>query len=298
MDYLLTGVTGFIGHKLVPHLLANGNEVTYLARKRSNTLDSRAAFHLWNPGEPPPLDSVPTADVVINLAGEPVFQRWNQTVKQRIYESRVNGTRRLVSAIGELRHKPSVLISASATGYYGDRGDEILTETSSPGSGFLARVCVEWEREALRAQEFGLRVAPIRIAPVLGGGGGVLTKTLPVFRWGLGGKVAGGKQWMPWIHIDDLVQLIVFAAQNANMKGPFNGSAPQPVTNADFTRALANAVHRPAIVSVPLFALRLGLGEGAVDMFASQRVLPECTQQAGFEFRYPDLASALRNLLN
>jgi uncharacterized protein (TIGR01777 family) len=297
MDFLITGATGFIGQKLVARLLASGHEVNYLARKRSNTLDSRAAFHLWNPGTDPPIEAIRTADVVINLAGEPVAQRWDEEVKRRIHDSRVDGTRRLVSVIGAARRRPSVLISASATGYYGKRGDESLTEESAPGDDFLADVCVQWEREAMRAQEFGLRVALIRIAPVLGREGGILAKVLPVFRLGLGGKLGSGKQWMPWIHVDDLVSLFVFVAQNANLHGAFNASVPQPVTNAEFTRALGHALHRPALFSVPQFALNVVMGEAAGPMVASQRVLPKATRAAGFEFEYPDLESALRNVV-
>lgn len=297
MDFLIAGATGFIGQKLVAELLEGGHEVNYLARKRSPTLDSRAAFHLWNPGTDPPLEAIQTADVVINLAGEPVAQRWNEPVKRRIHDSRVDGTRRLVSVIASARRKPAVLVSASATGYYGDRGDEILTEESPPGREFLADVCVQWEQQALRARELGLRVAAIRIAPVLGRNGGILAKTLPIFRLGLGGKLGSGRQWMPWIHIEDLVSLFVFAAQNAHMQGPFNATVPQPLTNAEFTRGLAHAVHRPAIFTVPRFALRLAMGEVGPHMIASQRLLPKATQQAGFSFKYPNLAGALQNLL-
>ena len=293
MDFLITGATGFVGHRLVPRLLDGGNEVSYLARKRGKTLDTRAAFHPWTSPEPPPLDSVPTAEVVIHLAGEPVAQRWNSEVKRCIYDSRVNGTRQLVSAIEKLKHKPRVLISASATGYYGQRGDEILTETSPPGHDFLADLCVEWEREALKAREFGTRVVLIRIAPVIGRGGGMLAKTLPAFRLGLGGNIGSGRQWMPWVHVDDLMSLILYAAVHEPMNGPYNASAPTPVTNAEFTRELSAVVHRPAIFSVPLLALKLGLGEAAHYMAQSQRIIPEKTLESGFQFRYPDLTSAL-----
>lgn len=293
MDFLLTGATGFIGRKLVDRLLADGHEVNYLGRKRSRELDSRAAFHLWKSGEIPPLDSVPTVDAVINLAGEPVAQRWNEEVKRRIYASRVNGTRLLVQGLGKLRHKPSVLVSASATGYYGERGDEILTENSAGGSGFLADVCCDWEREALQAEQFGIRVLLIRIAPVVGPGGGILSKVLPLFRSGLGGKLGSGRQWMPWIHIDDLIEMLLFAAATSDVRGPWNGTAPKPTTNAEFTSALAAAVRRPALFTVPRFALRLGLGEAANAMLESQRVVPEGPIRSGFQFRYPDIGLAL-----
>jgi uncharacterized protein (TIGR01777 family) len=297
VDYLLTGATGFIGRKIVSRLLADGHEVNYLARQRSATLDSRAAFHLSKSGDLPPLDSVPSADAVINLAGEPVAQRWTEEVKRRIYASRVQGTRLLVEACGKLRHKPSVLVSASATGYYGNRGDEVLTEQSSRGTDFLADVCTDWEREALRAEELGMRVVLIRIAPVLGFHGGMLAKVLPVFRSGLGGKLGNGRQWMPWIHLDDLVELLLFAANQPSVHGPLNGTAPNPVTNAAFTSALANALHRPAWLSVPRLALRLVMGEAADAMLESQRVLPERTLQSGFQFRYPELLPALHAIL-
>ena len=298
MDYLITGATGFIGHHLVEQLLADGNEVNYLARKRSKSLDSRAAFHLWNPGEMPPLDSVPTAEVVINLMGEPVAQRWSQEVKQRIVGSRVEGTRKLVSAIGSLKHKPRVLVSASATGYYGDRGDEVLTETSAPGTDFLADVCVQWEREALRAREFGLRVVILRIAPVLGRAGGIIAKMLPIFRAGLGAKLGSGKQWMPWIHISDLVRLLIYAAKTESMQGPYNASVPEPVKQAQFTDALGKALHRPVLFRAPKFALSLALGEAAGAMLASERVLPKATLEAGWVFNYPELSSALRQIVS
>ena len=297
MDYLITGASGFIGRNLVARLLAHGHEVNYLGRKRSPILDSRAAFHLWNGVDLPPLDSVPTLDAVVNLAGEPVAQRWNEEVKQRIHQSRVEGTRRLVDALSKLKHKPRALISASATGYYGDRGEETLTEDSVPGNDFLADVCVAWEREALRADEFGIRVVLIRIAPVLGRGGGLLAKVLPVFRAGLGGNLGSGKQWMPWIHIDDLIELFVFAAAQPDMCGPYNATTPEPVTNAQFTSALAREVRRPAWLGVPQAALRLAFGEVAGSMMASQRILPKRTLDAGFSFKLSQLMAALRSLV-
>jgi len=220
MNYLITGATGFIGSKLVDMLLSEGNSVDYLGRKRSASVDSRAAFHCWNPSEKPPLNSVPTLDAIVHLAGEPVAQRWTKEGKERIYRSRVEGTRRLVSAIGELQHKPAVLVTASAVGYYGDRGNEMLTENSTPGKDFLAEVCLDWEREATRAEEFGVRVVRIRIGVVLGPDGGALKQMLRPFRLGMGGKLGSGRQWMPWIHIDDLLRLFAFAAGNASVSGP------------------------------------------------------------------------------
>lgn len=297
MDYLITGASGFIGQKLVTELLAAANEVNYLGRRRSSLLDSRAAFHRWDAGQAPPLDSVPTIDAIVHLAGEPIAQRWNAEVKRRIRDSRIEGTRQIVTAISKLRHKPSVIVSASAVGYYGDRGDEILTERSAPGNDFLAQLCIDWEHEAVKAEELGLRVVMVRIATVLGCGGGALKAMLTPFRFGLGGRLGSGRQWMSWIHRDDLVRLLIFAAENRTAEGALNGSAPGPVTNTEFTSSLATAVHRPAVFPIPKFALKLGLGEVAEFLFKSQRVIPEATERAGFSFHYPELGAALRSLL-
>lgn len=293
MNYLITGATGFIGSRLVQALLAQGHSVNYLGRQRSKHLDSRAAFHFWNVNEMPPLDSVPRLDAIIHLAGEPVAQHWTAEVKRRIHDSRVTGTRKLVSAISELEHKPSVLVSSSATGYYGSRGDEILTEQSSPGSDFLAQVCQAWEREAIRARDFGLRVVPIRTGVVLGRNGGALKQMVPPFRLGLGGKLGSGKQWMPWIHVDDLVRLFIFAAENQEVGSPLNG-VREPVTNAVFTRELGHALHRPTIFSVPNFGLKAAFGEMAEVMLSSARVIPQATEKAGFHYKFNDLAAALK----
>lgn len=297
MDYLITGASGFIGRKLVTDLLARGDCVNYLARHRSPILDSRAAFHAWDGRSPAPLNALPRLDAVIHLMGEPVAQRWTPQAKDRIRRSRIDSTRQIVSAIAGLRHKPSVLISASAIGYYGNRGDEILTEASMPGVGFLADVCINWEYEAARARDLGLRVAIIRIATVLGREGGALPKMLTPFRWGIGGRFGSGKQWLSWIHIADLARLFLFAA-DTKVSGALNGSSPKPVTNAEFTRILARAVHRPAIFPIPQFALNLALGEMSDFLFDSLRVVPATTEKAGFTFEHPDLTEALPNLLS
>ncbi len=297
MNCLLTGATGFIGSHLVDHLLANGHSVNYVARQRSNRLDTRAAFHYWDRQEEPRLESVPRPDAVFHLAGEPVSQRWMEDVKKRIVESRVDGTRKLVSAIGKLKHKPSVLVSTSAVGFYGDRGDQVLTEASSAGEGFLAEVCEAWEREATKASEFGLRVALLRVATVLGKGGGALKPMLVPFKLGVGGRFGSGKQWMPWIHLDDVVALYVFAAENASAQGPLNAAAPETVTNEKFTRTLGKVLGRPTIIPAPRFALRAALGELADFVLSSERVVPEATEQAGFKFRFGQLEPALRAIL-
>jgi uncharacterized protein (TIGR01777 family) len=299
MTYLITGATGFIGRSLVESLLADGHSVNYLSRKIDRSMNLRAAFHHWEDPETtlPPLTSVPRCDAVIHLAGEPVAQRWTEEVKRKIRDSRVAGTRNLVEAIGLMRHKPSVLVSSSAVGYYGDRGDEVLTEESKPGKDFLAEVCVEWEREALRATELGLRVVPIRTGVVLASGGGALQKMLPPFEFGIGGRFGNGKQWMPWIHRDDLLRLFRFAADTQSVDGPMNGTAPEPVTNSEFTRALASAIHRPALLPIPKFGLRLLLGEMADFLVESIRAVPAAAERQGFSFTYSNLQSALNAVL-
>ena len=276
MKIAVTGASGFIGRRLSARLTAAGHTVLPLKRGFSA----------------PDLDD---CDAVVNLAGEPVAQRWTAEVKREIHDSRVNSTRKLVGALGAER-RPRILVSASAVGYYGDRGDEVLTESSSPGQGFLPEVCVEWEREALAARERGVRVAMIRIGLVLGPGGGALEKMVTPFRFGVGGRLGSGAQWMPWVHLDDLCALFEFAL-TLPVEGPLNGAAPNPVTNADFTRALARTLHRPAILPVPRFAIDLLYGEMAQILFASQRVVPRAVEAASFRFHFDDVAQALRAVL-
>ncbi len=280
-------------------LLAGGHSVSYLGRKRSPSFDSRAAFFLWeNPEKTlPPLETVPRTDVVIHLAGEPVAQRWTAEAKQRIRSSRVEGTRNLVAAIGGLKHKPKALVSASAVGYYGNRGDDLLTEASGPGSGFLSDVCVEWEREADLAGEAGLRVVHVRIGIVLGPGGGALGKMLKPFQFGLGGALGSGGQWMPWIHRDDLVRMFQFAAETETVSGAWNGAAPEPVKNAVFTKTLARVLGKPALLPAPKFAIRAAFGEMGDILFDSIRAVPAAPEKAGFSFEYRELEPALRAVL-
>ncbi len=236
-------------------------------------------------------------DRVVHLAGEPVAQRWTPAAKQRIHDSRVDGTRRLVDALARQSRRPPVLLCASAVGYYGSCGDETLTELSPPGSDFLARVVIDWEDAARSAEPLGIRVVRLRFGMVLGHGG-ALAKLLPPFRYGVGGRLGSGQQWMAWIHIQDAVNLILFALDFPAIRGPINATAPHPVTNDEFTSRLAMALHRPAILPVPGFALRIALGEMSEMLLASQRVLPSVAKSAGFSFQYPDLHAALENLLN
>jgi uncharacterized protein (TIGR01777 family) len=243
-----------------------------------------------------PVDSLAGTDAVIHLAGEPVAQRWNADVKRRIRKSRSTGTRHLVQAIGKLDRPPRVLVSASASGYYGDRGEEVLTETSAAGSDFLAEICQEWEREAGAVEALGVRVAIIRTGLVLGKDGGALKQMLTPFRLGVGGRLGSGQQWMPWIHVDDLIEMFVFAL-DSGVTGPLNGAAPQPIRNVEFTAELARTLHRPAIFPVPRFALNLMFGEMAGIVFASQRMVPKAAEVAGFRFKFVELRAAFVDLL-
>lgn len=272
MRIAVTGASGFIGRALVERLRAAGHEITSLYVRK--------------------LGAVEPVEAVVHLAGEPVAQRWTAKARQRIRASRVDGTLQLVNVLANLDPRPSVLVSASAVGYYGPRGEEALTESSEPGSDFLASVCVEWERTAERAALLGMRVARLRIGMVLGRGGGALARMLPIFRLGLGGPLASGRQWMSWIHRGDLVSMIEFAL-TTGLSGAVNATAPSPVRNSEFTAELARLLHRPAFLPVPAFALRMAYGEMASVLLASQRVLPSAAQAAGFRFRYPELPAAL-----
>jgi uncharacterized protein (TIGR01777 family) len=245
---------------------------------------------------PAPVDALQNADAIIHLAGEPVAQRWNSEVKRRIAESRSIGTRNLVDSLSRLDRKPAVLISASASGYYGDRGEETLTESSAPGSGFLPDVCVAWEREALKAEALGIRVVLMRTSIVLHPDGGALKQMLPPFKAGVAGRLGSGKQWMPWIHIDDLIRLFLFGSQTPGLKGPVNANAGA-VRNEEFTADLARVLHRPAVIPTPIFGLKLLFGEMASVLLASQQMVPEAARRAGFEFQHPTLPGALADLL-
>jgi uncharacterized protein (TIGR01777 family) len=252
---------------------------------------------VWDPekGEPPE-EALRDVAVVVHLAGENVAQRWTADAKRRIRESRELGTRSLVCALARLARRPSALVCASAVGYYGSRGDATLTETSAPGGGFLPDVCTAWEREAVAAEALGIRVVRVRTGIMLDPRGGAFQRMLQPFRMGVGGRLGDGRQWMPWIHRDDLAELFRFAVEKP-VRGALNAVAPNPVTNADFTRELGRAVHRPAIFPAPGFALRLMFGEMSELLLASQRVTPNAAIAAGFTFRHPELGEALADLL-
>jgi uncharacterized protein len=296
MKITLTGATGFLGSHLVTKLLDLGHEVHALGRKRGASLPRQVTFSEWNAQTEPPATSFAGVGAVIHLAGEPVAQRWTAQAKARIHNSRVEGTRLLVNGIRQTAVRPPILICASAIGLYGSRGDEPLTETSAPGQGFLADVVRHWEMAARSAESLEIRVVLPRFGVVLGKGG-ALEKMLPPFRFGLGGRIGSGRQWMSWIHVEDAVGMILFALENETLAGPMNATSSNPVTNLDFTRELARALHRPAVFPIPELGLKLLFGEMAGVLLASQRVLPKAAKAAGFQFQYPDLRSALADIL-
>lgn len=298
MRTVVTGGTGLIGRALLSRLPASA---IVLSRGERPVAPPAGASEVvrWAPeAGPPPTHALRGADVVFNLAGEPAADgRWTAEKKRRIRDSRVIGTRNLVAGLAALDRRPSVLVSASAVGFYGDRGDEILDERSSRGEGFLADVCVDWEREAMAAERLGVRVVCVRIGLVMTPEGGALGKMLPAFRLGVGGRLGSGRQWMPWIHIDDIVGILLHASRTESLRGPLNGAAPAPVNNADFSDALGRALHRPALLPVPVVALRAAFGEMSGMLLASQRVSPRRALESGYAFAHPELDGALRALL-
>lgn len=259
---------------------------------------AQSACFRWDPArELPPAEAFDGCQAVFHLAGEPVAEgRWTKAKKANIRDSRVEGTKHLVEALRQLEHRPEVLVSASAVGIYGSRGDEVLAESATAAEGFLADVCRAWEAEALAAEDLGMRVVTIRIGLVLGAQGGALARMLPLFKLCAGGRLGHGRQWMPWIHVDDLAALFLYCAQSETLSGAVNGSAPDPVTNRHFTKALATAVGRPALFPAPAFALRVGLGEFSEVLLASQRAVPDKALSAGFEFEHPTIETALQGL--
>lgn len=291
MKIVVTGASGFIGRRIVSRLQSSGHEVVTLGR-------SRNASYVWDAvRDPAPVEAFEGSAAVIHLAGEPVAQRWNQEVKWRIRESRIVGTKHVVEAIGKAHARPSVLVSSSAIGYYGDTGETLVDESAGAGSGFLAEVARGWEHEAMRAESFGIRVSRIRTGLVFGRGGGAFEEMLVPFRLGAGGQLASGQQWMSWIHIDDFIELLMFTLENPRMGGPVNGTSPAPVKNSEFTRALSGLLHRPAVLPIPKFALRLRFGEAAGHMVESSRVFPKKAMSCGFEFRFPEIVGAMQDLL-
>ena len=292
MRVTVSGATGTIGRALVEELRGRGDEVVVLSRD-----PERGDFAWPDPqGEQPPPDSLRGNDGVVHLAGEPLAQRWSEWAKREIRDSRVLGTRNLVAALRALpeAERPPVLVSQSAVGYYGARGDEELDESASGGDDFLARVVASWEAEARPAEELGVRVVTTRTGVVLARGGGALEKMLPPFRLGVGGPVAGGGQYVPWVHLDDVVGAMLFCLEEAAARGPVNVTAPEPVTNKELSRALGRVLRRPAVAPVPAFAVRLLYGEMAMVVTTGQRAMPKRLTELGYAFKRPALEAALR----
>lgn len=271
MRVTITGASGLIGSKLTKALEQRGDEVIPVSLRKDGPIE--------------------LGDVVVHLAGENVAQRWNDAARERIEQSRVQGTRRVVKAINASAHKPA-LISSSAVGYYGKHGDERIDEDSPAGDDFLAQVCVAWENEAKQAQS---RTVLVRTGVVLDQSGGALSKMLLPFKLGVGGPVAGGKQYMPWIHVDDVVGIYLNAIDDPTWEGPVNATAPEPVTNKEFSRALGRALHRPAVAPIPSFAIQALYGDMAEIVTEGQRAIPRRTLELGYTFRHTDLDEALRS---
>ena len=296
----LTGATGRIGSLIVKRLLDRGDELTVLTRdpgKARDALGSRVQAVAWDPGAgPAPADALAGRDAVVHLAGEDIAQRWSDEALRRIKDSREQGTRNLVEGLRAADPRPAALISSSAVGYYGNRPDPV-DEDATPGDDVLADICVAWEREAKAAEELGLRVVRVRTGVVLDRHGGALEKMLLPFRLGVGGPVAGGKQPLPWIHVEDVVEIYVAAIDDQRWTGPVNATAPRAATNTEFSKALGRALHRPAVAPVPAFAIRALYGGMAKLVVEGQNAVPRRTLELGYRHRHADLDEALRSAL-
>jgi uncharacterized protein len=300
MRVLVTGATGLIGRRLCSVLAGEGHAVVATSRTPEKARDvSAVEVHAWEPQSgPPPAEAMAGLDAVVHLLGESVAaKRWTPEQKRRIRDSRLISTKNLVQGLASSSARPAVFVSGSAVGYYGDRGDEVLDETSLPGRGFLPDLCREWEAAALLARGLEMRVVLLRTGVVLDREGGALKKMLPPFKMGVAGPLGSGRQWFPWIHIDDIVGIIRHALLSGSLSGPVNGTAPNPVTNAEFTKEMGAVLHRPAFLPVPGFALNLLMGEMSEVVLASQRAVPKAALEDGYRFKYPTLAPALSELL-
>jgi len=299
MKVLVTGATGLIGRSLCRALTDEGHTIVGLSRspEKARGLAVREMLK-WEPQSgPPPEQAFDGLDAIVHLVGEPIAaHRWSEEQKKRIRDSRIVSTRNLVNGLRSTKQPPAAFISGSAIGFYGDRGDEKLTEQSAAGRGFMSDVCKAWEAEAEAAAELGIRVVQVRTGVVLSQEEGALQKMLTPFKLGLGGPIGGGRQWFSWIHIKDIVGIFSYML-TSSVSGPVNATAPEPVTNAEFTRELARALHRPAFLPVPKFGLQALMGEMSEVLLGSQRVLPKAILEAGYEFFYPTLAPALADLL-
>ena len=291
---LVSGASGPIGSALLPFLQAQGFAVTRLVRNAASGPDQIT----WDPFRPLSPVSVSGFDAVIHLAGESIVGRWTEAKKRRILESRTQGTKNLAEALAKATQRPRVFISASAVGYYGNRGDEILREESPSGDGFAAEICRQWEGATQTAAAAGIRTTQMRIGVVMSADGGALPAMLLPFCLGLGGRLGNGRQWSSWVAVDDVVGAIVHVLNHESLSGPVNTVAPNPVTNAEFTSTLASVLHRPAIFPMPAFAVKLVFGEMGKELFlGSQRAEPAKLAASGYQFQHPDLRNALKDIL-
>jgi uncharacterized protein (TIGR01777 family) len=301
MRVLVTGASGLIGSAVCDALLARGDEVVGLSRnpEKARGTNPTVTWHAWDPAkERPPAAALDGVDAVINLVGEEINQRLTDDAKQRIHDSRVRATHNLVDGILAAAPAPTVLVSQSAIGVYGDHGDGVIDESSSLGSSFLADLVVDWENEAKRAESGGVRVAVVRTGLHLDPDGGLLKQLLPPFKFGVGGPLAGGDFYMPWIHRDDEVGILLFALDNANVSGTINATAPRPVTNREFSKALGKVLRRPSLIPAPRFAITALRGEELTnEITGSYRVIPRRALDLGYSFRFTELEPALRDLL-
>ncbi len=302
MRIFMTGGTGFVGSALTKNLTEQGHSVTLLTRKirkSTATLPSGVSMVEGNPTEPGPWqETLADHEVVVNLAGASIFRRWTRDEKRRIRDTRIQTTTNLVNALERRKGMKTTLLSTSAVGYYGFHGDEALDESRPPGNDFLASVAREWEETALKAEKLGVRVALCRFGIVLGADGGALGEMIPIFKKGLGSPLGSGKQWFSWIHQQDLVRIFLFLIEREDLSGAFNCAAPEPVRNQELTRILGKVLGKPTFMpSVPGFVIRMVKGEFGSVLLKGQKVLPEKLQKAGFQFKYPNLSGALRDLL-
>jgi len=296
---LVSGASGPIGAALLPSLKASGARISRLTRKGASHSAPDEQVIPWEPAQPIAADAVSGFDAVIHLAGESIVGRWTAAKKKEIRDSRVIGTTNLARALAQAKDKAQVFICSSAIGYYGDRGDEVLDETSVPGSGFLPKVCVEWEAAANAAAEAGIRTVFMRTGVVLSPKGGALGKMLTPFKMGVGGRIGSGRQWMSWVDVQDVIGAIHHVLKAELLRGPVNMVAPNPVTNANFTRTLASVLSRPAIFPVPGFVVKLAFGEmGETALLGSQRVKPAQLVSSGYTFRFPNLRASLENTIH
>lgn len=292
MNFLITGGSGFIGKHLIQHLAENGHKIKVLTRDKNKVAANLNAISNLNE-----IKSSDKIDIIINLAGAPISKRWTKSYKKELLDSRINITKTIVSLIERLKDKPQVLISASAIGYYGSQDDKILDENSKPQDEFTHQLCKKWENEALKAEQYGIRVCIARLGVVLGKNGGAYAQMLPAFKLGLGGRIGDGNQYFSWVHIKDVISAFSFLIENHNEKGVYNLTAPNPITNNDFTKALGNALNRPTIFPMPALIVKLLFGEmGETLLLNGQRVVSKKLSDSGFKFQYPKIDNALQDI--